>query len=192
MLKLFKAAIFSIVVKISSTFGVFTHDYKKFDPYNMDPDFKDKKVLTQLSQFEIAEVLCKSHTELYGKAPSKNRLALAWSQIALENNRGKNIWNYNLGNQGPFRMDQTYYHHKMHGWPYRSFEDFNSSAKSYWRVIENCKMASIAFDKGDPIWASRALKGCNYYSSDQKEYSKVLSSLYYEARKKILPESECG
>ena len=192
MLNFIKAIALTIVIKISSPLGVFTSDANKFDPQNLDPIFKEKKMLTPLSQEEIAIVLCKTHIDLYGAPPSKNKLALSWAQIALENSRGKRIWNNNLGNQGPFRMNQRYYHHKFNGWPYRSFGSVDESAKSYWKIIKKCKMADITFDRGDPVQSARSLKGCNYYSSDLKEYSKVLSSLYYEAQKKIIPKINCG
>jgi hypothetical protein len=66
---------------------------KKFDPYNMDPSYRVPKISTPLSEKEIAESLCVSHIEIHGAPPSKNRLALSWAQISLENARGKKVWN---------------------------------------------------------------------------------------------------
>lgn len=166
---------------------------KKFDPYNMDPGYRVPKISTPLSEKEIAESLCSSHIELHGEAPSRNRLALSWAQISLENARGKKVWNNNLGNQGPFRMDQKYYHHLRYGWPYRSFEKPKESAKSYWQILGKCSMALRAFDDGNPAMAAVSLKNCNYYSNDMvDQYAKNLSSLYYEAIKKVIPGVNCG
>ncbi len=166
-------------------------EHKTFDPYNLDSAHKVKKKHTPLSEAELAQHLCASYVKEYGNKPSINRLALSWAQVALENNRGKKVWNNNLGNQGPFRMDQEYYHHLRGGWPYRSFKNPEDSGRSYWKVIEKCGAAFRAFSDGDPIRAAAALKKCNYYSSDEHAYSRTLSSLYYEAKNRVLPRSSC-
>ena len=165
--------------------------FVKFDPYNLNVAYKVKKVATPIEQKEIINVLCQSHVTEFGKTPSINRLALSWAQVALENNRGKKIWNNNLGNQGPFRMDQEYYHHLRGGWPYRSFKTHEESGKAYWGLIKKCSMALKAFDVGDPEMAAKSLKNCNYYSSDQDQYSRVLKSLYYEAKAKYKQNLSC-
>ena len=164
---------------------------RKFDPYNLDPAYRVEKILTPIDEKSIAQVLCDSHIERYGQPPSANRLALSWAQVALENNRGKKVWNNNLGNQGPFRMDQEYYHHLRKGWPYRSFGSHHDSGASYWGIISKCSGALRAFDDGDPDAAAIGLKKCNYFSSDEKQYSRTLSSLYYEAKSRLLPKINC-
>ena len=171
---------------------VFSFLQKKFDPMNLSPDYRVKKTSTPIHQTEIVDVLCKSHISEYGKAPSNNRLALSWAQIALENNRGKKIWNNNIGNQGPFRMDQEYYHHLRKGWPYRSFSNLEDSGRSYWRVISKCSSALRAFDDGDPARAAISLKNCNYFGTDVSGYTRTLNSLYYEAKSRVIPKVGCN
>ena len=193
MITAFKSLIFGI----AATMGMFrindsTFIEKKFDPYNLDPRYKVQKISTPLDQKQIAEVLCESHTQEFGRPPSRNRLALSWAQVALENNRGKKVWNNNLGNQGPFRMDQEYYHHLRRGWPYRSFRTAADGGRAYWQVIRKCSVALQYFDVGDPATAASALKSCNYYSSSTDNYSRVMSSLYYEAMTRVLPDVKCG
>ena len=165
---------------------------RKFDPKNMDPTYLVAKKKTPLTEQQVADTLCESYLELHGKFPSKNRLAIGWAQIALENSRGKKIWNNNIGNQGPFRMDQEYYHHLRKGWPYRSFKTPKQSGISYWNIISKCSMASQAFDAGNPVVATAYLKKCNYFSSDLNQYTQNLVSLYYEAQQKIIPKVNCG
>lgn len=157
---------------------------KKFDPLNLDPAYKVSKIKTPLSHENLMDALCSSHKIKYGKKPNANRLSLSWSQIALENDRGRKIWNNNLGNQGPFRMDQEYYHHLKKGWPYRSFKNPIESGISYWDILEKCSMGLRSFDDGDPLMAAKSLKNCNYYDTDVESYTIVLRSLYYEIRNK--------
>lgn len=163
-----------------------------FDPYNLYDSFRVEKIATPLGQVQLAEVLCRSHEIEYGRRPSDNKLALSWAQVALENNRGKKVWNNNLGNQGPFRMDQEYYHHLRKGWPYRSFRSYNESGRSYWRVIEKCSQAWRFFEAGDPKAAAFSLHRCNYFAKNPEKYATVLSSLYYEAKTRIVPYVRCS
>lgn len=183
---------FISVVFVAGIFDAPQTRTQKFDPYNLDPNYKVKKVATPISQEDIAKTLCDSHVAEFGKTPSANRLALSWAQVALENNRGKKVWNNNLGNQGPFKMDQEYYHHLKRGWPYRSFKNFHESGVEYWKILKKCSMALHAFDAGDASLASISLKKCNYYSSSEQQYSLTLSSLYYEAKARLLPKISCG
>lgn len=169
-----------------SFLGILNFSAQRFDPMQLNPDLKVKKVSTPISEKELAKALCDSHMERYGSLPNKNKLAVAWAHVGLENGRGKKVWNNNLGNQGPFTMQQKYYHHLKRGWPYRSFNDFNESASSYWRIIEKCSMAGSAFSMGNPDAASQSLKRCNYYSSSAEDYTRSLTSLYYEAVSKKL------
>jgi len=184
-----------LVVNFAITLSLFSNPketLKKFDPYNLNPAYKVKKVATPTSQEDIAEVLCNSHISVFGVPPTNNRLAISWAQVALENNRGKKVWNNNLGNQGPFRMDQEYYHHLRRGWPYRSFNTLHESGIAYWKILKKCSMALHAFDAGDSFNAALILKKCNYYSSNEKQYSLILNSLYYEAKLRLLPKVNCG
>jgi hypothetical protein len=117
---------------------------------------------------------------------------MSWAQISLENSRGKKVWNNNLGNQGPFKMNQEYYHHLRRGWPYRSFRTLEESGSSYWKIISKCSRALNAFDSGQPELAAIGLKNCNYYDTNAASYTSLLKSLYYEGKYKILPKVSCG
>lgn len=185
ILHLIKKMILSITV-------IFTPSgHARFDPMNLDPDFKVRKIATPISSENLLQVLCESHKALHGTIPGDNRLALSWAQVALENNRGKKVWNNNLGNQGPFRMDQEYYHHLKRGWPYRSFRSVHESGVSYWLLLKKCSAALRAFDDGDPSRAAQSLKNCNYFSSNAEQYAVSLRSLYYEIQKEVKTGKSC-
>jgi hypothetical protein len=185
----------ALIFNFAMIFGVVVNRAaveQKFDPYNMDPAYRVPKVSTPVDQKQIAHILCRTHVSEFGRTPKASSLALSWAQVALENNRGKKVWNNNLGNQGPFRMDQEYYHHLRGGWPYRSFRTVDQSGESYWRIIKRCTMALHAFDFGDPRAAAAALKRCNYYTSDEEGYARVLTSLYHEARSRVTNDVDCS
>jgi hypothetical protein len=165
---------------------------ERFDPYGLDQIYRVDKVLTPVTQEKIMETLCNSHIAEYKKIPNANRLSMSWAQISLENSRGKKVWNNNLGNQGPFKMNQEYYYHLRRGWPYRSFKSLEESGSSYWRIINKCSSALNAFDAGHPAIAAISLKNCNYYDSNVESYTNLLKSLYYEGKYKILPKINCG
>jgi hypothetical protein len=191
MMMMIKDLFVNLAITISF-FGVPQGPVEKFDPYNLNPAYKVKKISTPASQEDLVKTLCDSHIVEFGVPPTANRLALSWAQVALENNRGKKVWNNNLGNQGPFRMNQEYYHHLKRGWPYRSFKSLNESGVQYWKILKKCSMALHAFDAGDAVTAATSLKKCNYYSSNEKQYSLTLNSLYYEAQARLLPKINCG
>lgn len=181
-----------IIVSITMVINTASISSNQFDPMNLDPNLRVKKAATPVSSKVLLQVLCESHTRLHGDPPEDNRLALSWAQVALENNRGKKVWNNNLGNQGPFRMNQEYYHHLRRGWPYRSFRSLHDSGISYWILLQRCSAALRAFDDGDPLRAAQSLKNCNYFSSDVDGYATSLRSLYYEIRKEIKVAKPCG
>lgn len=187
-----KKLVFGLVVGTQLNFSLILPINKKFDPMNLDDKHRVAKSITPISQERILNILCSSHKMKHGRLPSANRLALSWAQVALENNRGKKVWNNNLGNQGPFRMDQEYYHHLRGGWPYRSFKTLEESGISYWSVLEKCSRALRAFDDGDVDEAVKSLKRCNYFSSDTAQYTLSIRSLYYEAKSKFNISKFCG
>lgn len=178
-------------IKLLNNFSVAATD-DRFDPYNLDPNYKVDKISTPITQEEIMKILCDSHLLEYKKSPNDNRISMSWAQISLENSRGKKVWNNNLGNQGPFKTNQEYYHHLKRGWPYRSFRTLEESGSSYWSIIKKCSSALAAFDAGYPELAAISLKNCNYYDANVENYTSLLKSLYYEGKYKILPKVNCG
>jgi hypothetical protein len=136
-------------------------------------------MLTPLDEEGIFEELRSAHVKLYGTEPHTNLMAGVWSHIALENGKGRKIWNYNFGNIGlrPSDGPGEYYDH-FGKTRYRSFENFQDGAAAYWRFLESCPMALKNFRYANPSGAAISLRRCNYYRADEEHYSKLLSSLY--------------
>lgn len=140
---------------------------------------EQKRKLTPLSEEEILDVLEKAYKILYEKSPHENTLVGAWAHVALENAKGRKIWNYNFGNIGPLpqEKDVEFYNH-FGKTKYRSFNNATEGAVAYWKFLESCPMALKNFRYNDPQGAAISLKRCNYYRADQTHYSKLLTSLY--------------
>lgn len=145
-----------------------------------------KKILTEISETDLKELLAKTHLEVFNKPASDKRIHMAWAQIAFENGRGKKVYNYNLGNIGGHPTTPVLPYYRVAGSRFRSFESFEEGAKFYWQHLkERCSGALPYFDLGDPYTASIALGKCGYYRSDVEHYLKNLSSLYFESYKKL-------
>ena len=145
-----------------------------------------KKQLTPLTETQLLRALSDAHVEVFGTEPKKNRLAMAWAQVGLESGRGKYIWNYNLGNVGPFMGTHDYYFHSP-GVKYRSFDGFLEGGIAYWKVIKKCSAALPQFDDGQPVAATEALKRCNYFEADLDMYIGIMSSLFHRAVSVVFP-----
>jgi|SRR5581483_2333254 len=147
-------------------------------------------VKTPLTQLELLQALRDGHLKVFGSYPSKNRLAMAWGQVAFENAAGRASYNHNLGNVGPTSVDQPTYFNKGDKHWYRAFYAFDDAAAAYWRVIKRCQPALVRFDLGNPREAAAALKRCNYFEAELEEYAPGFSSLFYYAINHIIPEDE--
>lgn len=162
---------------------------EKLFHHKLNPSLLQEKTKTIISEEKLLEVLSEGYGSTFQKNIDNKKLASAWAHIALENSRGKEVWNFNLGNLGPLNEKQKYYNHKGRGgWPYRAFDSFEESAKAYWETIGKCQLAIQNFGYGNPEEIARGLKSCNYYQSPVEEYKKILSILYSEAYFKIIPK----
>ena len=146
------------------------------------------KVSTPMTSRELLSTLRQAHIDQYGSPPSLPRLAMAWAQVALENDRGHIMWNHNTGNIGPGKGN-TWYQHSPRA-RYRSFETFAEGAKVYWQVVANCGSAFRLFDTGQPTLVAEYLKKCGYYESELDSYAKGLTLWFNHALKTLIPEEE--
>lgn len=147
---------------------------------------KVSKVRTEISENELKLILKESHADIFGFHPSQARLHMAWAQIAFENGRGKKVFNHNLGNIGGHPIKPIKHYYVISGHRFRSFENFNDGAKSYWKHLKNrCSAALNSFDSGDPHMVSHHLQRCGYYRANINHYSQNLASLYFESIKKL-------
>ena len=160
--------------------GGFINGIEPANP-QIELDFKKPRKLTVISEEDLVKVLRESYYNVHGQKPDDNTLMSGWAQIALENNRGKKVWNYNLGNIGnsPGSKQVPFYSH-FGRTSYRSFSSFVEAGEIYWRVISRCRAAKAHFRAGRPKDAANSLKRCNYYRANERQYSIALSSLYAE------------
>jgi hypothetical protein len=145
-------------------------------------------VQTPMSRAELVSALREGHVRVFGREASKNRLAMAWGQVALENGQGRLTFNHNLGNVVAGR-GQLGYRLGDHQ-PYRSFISFADGAEAYWRVISRCMPALLKFDTGRPLDAALWLKRCRYFEAEISEYAPGLTKLYTYAQETVIPEEE--
>lgn len=142
---------------------------------------KVQKFRTDISDQQLIEVLDRSHRRIFGEEPSKNRLAMAWAQVAFENGRGRKVFNHNLGNIGKGK-GQSYY--LVSGYQFRSFPSFDDGADAYWSMLlARCSGSLRWFTDGDPRGASIMLRRCGYYRADVDHYASNLTSLYFTGRR---------
>jgi hypothetical protein len=143
-----------------------------------------KKNQTSIEVSELKEVLQESHIEVFGTKANVNKINMAWAQIALENGKGKLVYNYNLGNIGAHATKNTKPFYRVAGSKFISFLSFKQGAKTYWKVLKNrCPGSLSYFSSGDVKSAATMLKNCNYYESDLDSYYFSMNSLYKESFK---------
>ena len=144
-------------------------------PVGVELPIRCDKIQTPVTEYELENILYEAHVDVFGKIPSKNRLAMGWAQIALENGGGSKTYNFNLGNIGANDRDSYY---NVSGYHYRNYGNFMQSARTYWHIIARCKSAVMYFDAGYSHEAAKALHRCGYFRADVIEYAKVLNSLF--------------
>ena len=159
---------------------------KKLGGPDLSLNKKFSKHLTPISNIQLLRVLRDSHVETFGYEPSNNRLAMAWSQVALENGQGKYLWNHNIGNIGPGSTNHEYYIHSDYT-SYRSFDGFKEGGVAYWKTVGRSKIILAQFDQGDPGGTAISLRNSGYYGADLQQYSRGMTELYGQAIHSIIP-----
>lgn len=146
-------------------------------PVMAPPPLLQKKILTPISDVELTTVLQETHIEVFGRAASRARIAMAWGQIALENGRGAVTYNHNLGNIGPYR-GHPYYKHGLS--KFRAFPNFKEAATVYWELLrDRCSAAMFSFDGMNAQYTAMKLRSCGYHRTDVDTYAKGLGSLMW-------------
>lgn len=135
---------------------------------------------TPIEPSELLKVLRRAHVEVFGAEPSTNRLAVAWAQIAFENGRGKEVFNFNLGNIGPGAKHRRIL--LRDGGYYRAFTSFDEAALTYWTHLkEHCPTALLGFSSLNALYISERLRACGYHRTDVTRYGQGISGLIYAA-----------
>jgi len=148
---------------------------------------RQTKTLTPLSGVQLMHSLREGYVEMFGEQPTKQRLAMAWAQIALENGQGKYLWNHNLGNIGPGTSEQEYYVHSDYT-TYRSFDGYLNGAIAYWKHISRSTILFKHFNEGNPHGVAISLRNSGYYGAELEPYSKGMSELYAYALNVVIPK----
>ena len=139
------------------------------------PTYRVKKKHTPIGKVELAAVLRDGHYAVFGDFPSKERLQVAWAQVALENGQGYMTYNHNLGKITSSKYKPYYVQRNR----FRSLKNFQDGAKLYWKVVDRlCSKSLQYFDNGRPNAAAQQLHSCGYYGADAKLYGKEMSKLY--------------
>lgn len=140
---------------------------------------KKPQIHTPLSEIQLMEALKDGHVVFFGREPSKQRLALAWSQVGLENGQGKEIYNFNLGNIGGSKKEPYFF---LHGYPFKANESVRDGSVLYWKTINRmCSSVLPHFDVGDTKSAAYQLYRCGYYRADKDDYARGMNQLYWKA-----------
>lgn len=143
-----------------------------------------KKNQTSIEVYALKKVLQESHIEVFGNKANLNKINMAWAQIALENGKGKFVYNYNLGNIGAHAIKNTRPFYRVADSKFRSFLSFKEGAKNYWTYLKNkCPGSLNYFNTGDVKSVVTILKKCNYYESDVDLYYLNMNSLFKESFK---------
>ena len=139
------------------------------------------QTLTPMSEVQVMEALREGHVAVFDKEPSKQRLAVAWSQVGLENGQGSKIYNYNFGMIGGSKREPYFF---INGHPLRANESARDGTILYWKTIKKmCSSVLPYFDVGDPKGAAYQLYRCGYYGADKNDYARGMNQLYWKALK---------
>jgi hypothetical protein len=136
------------------------------------------RITTPLSRLAMAEAIVEGHKRYFGALPSMLRLAVAWSQCALEHAAGAKLYNFNFGNVtcGPTWDGDFYVMHVPPPDPpvlrFRAFESAELGAADYWGMLAGHYRAALrVFDIGDAYSAAYLLGDLGYYTAKKESYA---------------------
>lgn len=154
---------------------------------------------TVLTEVELAAYLFQGHVHVFGGVdPSAERIGCAWAQNALELDRGKQIWNFNLGNVTAGKSWSGDFYAMRVPPPdppilrFRSHASAIDGAIDYWRVMASHFGSALPlFDKGAATAVARELGRLHYYTADPNQYAPSVGKLYDEFLRRGLYADAC-
>jgi hypothetical protein len=165
------------------------------------------RVATPLGEVAIARILRTAHELELGAPPSKERLAVAWAHIALENARGEGIECNNFGNltiwerepgphfvrilkeRRPIKRGLTVTRWRWVEMRFRAFESPVAGARAYWAHLNDKFSDALAqFDFEDGHGAGHKLARLGYATAFSMRYADSIASLTGEYKRRIAPE----
>lgn len=157
------------------------------------PEQQVPKQQTQITESQMSQAIIRAFTELEGKPPTKDQVALLIAQNNLETGHRKYMWNWNVGNishvpgdgfdywQGmdwlydyfPDSSGVTQRQKRKVSKVYRAYPDLETGVKDYLHFLKR-KSGGAIWNKileGNPVDFSKELKKQNYYTADEKDYT---------------------
>jgi hypothetical protein len=150
-----------------------------------------QRVSTPLSPSAMRDALSQGHFAAFDVYPSSARLRMACAQMGVEHGLdGHGVHTYCLGNimrgkgyMGPwFEMSAR---EKIDGVErnvisrWRASADGREGAAGWWaRMSTKYPGALDSFARGDPVFTAHELKREGYYTADESDYSRLLTSCW--------------
>lgn len=140
---------------------------------------------TPLSERAIAAALAGAHRDVFGEAPSAERLLVARAQVGLEVGRGRWAYCHNLGNIGAKRSRKVPSCVTKGGFRVRAYASPRAAARAYWR-LRAVRRALPWFDRGDAHGAALALGRAGYYTAPREVYAARMAAVHRELSRDVV------
>lgn len=152
---------------------------------------------TPLTELELVDAIYVGHCSVFGIYPSPERLLVALAQMALELDRGKAIWNFNIGNvtaSGSWPGDFYILHVPPPDPPilrFRAHANALEGAIDYWTLMKKLWSSVLPFmDQGNAAGAAEQLGRLKYFLANVDTYARGMTSLYVEYKRRGLDQAE--
>lgn len=122
----------------------------------------------------LRAALAGAHRDVFGVAPSVERLDVAYAHTALESGHGRRTCGGNVGGimAGRGAAWCRYGRARL-----ASYTSMRASARAYWR-LRAVRRALPWFDRGDPAGAAWALRRAHYYTAPGEGYAAAMVAIY--------------
>jgi hypothetical protein len=147
------------------------------------PDAHAKR--TQLTREQVTAALALAHVDVFGEAPSPERLLMARAQVGLEVGHGRWAYCNNLGNIGAKRSRRVPSCLTKGGFRVRAYASPRAAARAYWRLTA-VRKALPWFDRGDPVGAAYALKRGGYYTAPAEVYAARMAAVHRDLSRSVV------
>ncbi len=161
---------------------------------------KVERKQTPVNETEMTKAVIQAFTDMVGKAPTKDQVALLIAQNNLETGSRKDMYNWNVGNithvdgdgfdywegkdwhyikaPGSLKEQKQYYVAK-----FRAYPDLKSGVKDYLSFLKRRTGVRNKILEADPIGFSKELKKSKYYTAHEEDYTRGIVSKVKEYNK---------
>lgn len=157
-----------------------------------------QRIRTEVSETQMVQAIMGAWNDLFHTVPTKEQVSLIMAQNALETGGRKSMWNNNVGNikastDGPY--DYFYLRGPEQTAPgkweqlrmtFRAYPTLEDGVKDYLNLLSKNKRYASAWahiQTPNPSAFSKALKEGGYYTGNESDYTKHVSSLYNKFNK---------